>query len=85
MWRLQYRDSIHPAGVWAVEWFRTEAEAEKYAFDNDTDPYEVRFVQWPPRRIYERPVGSWDSERQLGDELTNAIAFMNRWAQHILQ
>ena len=77
MWRLRYRDLLTP-GVWILHWCRTKEEAEKWAEDSDIEHYEVRFVQWPPK-------GSWDSERQLGDELTNAIAFMNRWAQHILQ
>lgn len=75
MWRLRYRDSIHPVGVWAVEWFRTEAEAEKYAFDNDTDPYEVRFVAWPPKGYYDPDKRGTEFQ----DELTNVIAFMNRW------
>ena len=78
MWRLRYRDSIHPVGVWSVEWFRTEAEAEKYAFDNDTDPYEVRHVAWPPKGYYDPDkLGA-----EFQDELTNVIAFMNRWATH---
>jgi len=77
MWRLRYRNSIHPEGVWSVEWLRTKDEAEKRAFDQDLDPYEVRFVQWPPKGYYDPDSGS-------EDELTNVIAFMNRWATHIL-
>jgi len=79
MWRLRYRDSIHPEGVWSVEWFRTEAEAETYAFVNDTDPYEVRHVAWPPKGYYDIVEGG------PGDELTNVVGFMNRWATHTLQ
>ena len=77
MWRLRYRDSIHPEGVWSVEWFRTEIRAKNYASDGDLDPYEVQFVQWPPKGYYDPDSGS-------EDELTNVIAFMNRWATHIL-
>jgi len=75
MWRLRYRDSLHPEGVWTLQWFQTKADAEdawKSVIKIEESEYEVRHVTWPPRRAY--------NECGETDEMITMLHFMNRWA-----
>ena len=78
MWRMRYWDNAFPH-ISALHWFRSKEEGVEWAKTSGIDEYELRYVHYPPKGYYEpAKVG----QPEENDELTNAVAFMNRWAQH---